>query len=451
MTTDTTDTTTTTTTTTPTLASMLLDDAVQPSTPTPAPKRLLGDHLRPDIAHVRRSYARLAITGEAPSFVEGVQGALAASEQGVRRDRQEVVLQDCSVARSAEGIILRTPQGDHPLRRHAFDQLARHAQAPAAYLREVATPIALDAINWGLREHAQDLQPRTLRLEGEEVRAVLSARYSPLDDRSAYRVVYRALRSAGRLDEAQCEAWSTGKVSSLRVSFGEVKIAGARNDGHALVTNGGEGFGLRAGITVRNSELGTGSLRVISSLWRHWCANGATIERLAGASWSRRHTGDWEVQVEDLAEALAQIIATSERVLRDAVPGAAKDVFDVDALQARLQRIKLTRAERRLVARETLAEALGQYDGAIAARTFETPADASRNEADAVFEALQRRRLEDEADDVLAVLQRAPEVNGWNLTNGVTAAARLAAEGGNTERAAELEALGGELLAAYLN
>lgn len=439
MTTDTTDTTTTTTTT---LASML-DDAVQPSTP--APKRLLGDHLRPDIAHVRRSYARAAITGEAPSFVEGVQGALAASEQGVRRDRQEVVLQDCSVARSAEGIILRTPQGDHPLRRHAFDQLARHAQAPAAYLREVATPIALDAINWGLREHAQDLQPRTLRLEGEEVRAVLSARYSPLDDRSAYRVVYRALRSAGRLDEAQCEAWSTGKVSSLRVSFGEVSRPGD------AVTNGGEGFGLRAGITVRNSELGTGSLRVISSLWRHWCANGATIERLAGASWSRRHTGDWEVQVEDLAEALAQIIATSERVLRDAVPGAAKDVFDVDALQACLQRIKLTRAERRLVARETLAEALGQYDGAIAARTFETPAQPARDEADAVFEALQRRRLEDEADDVLAVLQRAPEVNGWHLTNGVTAAARLAAEGGNTERAAELEALGGELLAAYLN
>lgn len=436
-----------------TLAAMLHDARIEEP---PAAPALFGDYLRPDLAHHGERYTRRAITGDAPGFVEGVKAALTASQRGIRRDVNGVDLSASKVVRDGEHAVLVTPAGDYRLRRHAFAQLARAAKAPSAYLGELPASIALDAVNWGLGAHTAELSGRTLRLEGDEVRAIVSGRYTALDDRQAYRLVYRALQRAGFLDEAQVEAWSVGKTSTLRVSFGEVKLDDAIEDhpGHVIAGASfgdamkGEGFGLRAGITVRNAELGNGSLKISSSLWRHWCANGAVIERLRGASWSRRHTGSWEDQAAELAEALRLIIETSQRVMREAVPGAAADVFNVDELQARLQGFKLTRAEKRAIAREALGEACGQYRTAdVDTLGQEASADA-RAQADAVFEALQQRKLEDETDEVLAALAQAPKVSAWDLANGFTAVAR---DAGDSERAGELEALGGAILADYLN
>lgn len=435
-----------------------LIDLTLAASPAPAvnddasPLRVFGGMLAPDLAYSRSAnHARDAVLGNAPGFVDGVRAALDASEQGQRRDVDGIALNRCRVVTEGGVALLDTPKGAHPLRSFAFGQLARFAKAPGTYLAALPPSIALDAVNWGLKHHGGALTDRVLRLEGDEVRAIVSGRYTSLDDRSAYRLVYRALEEAGRLDEAQIESWSVGKASALHVSFGEVvtKSAAADRPGPARK---GEGFGLRAGITVRNAELGNGSLKVSSGLWRHWCANGATIERVAGASWSRRHSGSWEQQAAELATVLAAIVETASEVFAVAVPGAAADVFDVDTLQARIRKLpKLTRAERALIARETLGEACGQYASAFEAGAVGDPSAAARTEADAVFAALQRRKLEDEAEDVIAVLRGAPEVTGWDLVNGVTAAARIAAEEERDDRAAELEALGGSILAGYLN
>lgn len=440
----------------------MIENAPAPADDAPARNAgTFGALLAPDLAYHASNHENAAVLGQAPRFVDGVKAALGASERATRREIDGIELSASRIVLDHGRAALETAHGAFALRTHAFGQLARLAGAPPAYLVSLPPSIALDAANWGLRRI--DASPRTLRMEGDEIRAVVSERYAALDDRPFYRLIYRALERAGRLREAQIEAWSVGGGSStLRVSFGEVRTDGA---GEAFAGRGGhvirggfggrggdgEGFGLRATITARNSELGTGAAKVTSGLHRHWCSNGATIERLAGACWNRRHTGDWEAQAAELAAVLHEIIATSERVMARAVPGAARDVFDVDALQARLYRLaKLTRAERAAIAREALAEALGQYDGAITTMKIEAADTAKVAEAAAIFAALQQRKLQDEADSVVSTLKAAPPVSAWNLINGVTAEGRRAAEQGRADRAAELEALGGELLAAYL-
>jgi hypothetical protein len=395
-----------------------------------------------------RTYAKLAIEGRAPSFVEGVTKFFEASEKGERKDIEDVDIKKSVVKLDVGGqlALLSTPVGDFKMRRHAFAQLCRDVSAPPGYLVALPPSIALDALSWGVKQ--QNSLKRTLRVEGDEVRAMVSARYAPLDDRQACRLLYTALKQAGRLDEAQIESWSAGTTSQITVSCGKV-IAGI-DKGYAVhavsgAARNGEGFGLRAGITMRNGELGNGSLGILAALWRHWCSNGCLIENIGMMSaWTRRHTGDWREQASDLADVLTEILKTAELVLERAVPGALKDVFKPAELEERLAGLKLTKNERKDVLRGILAEAFGLYSFEPEKLGMANVA-AERQAAD-VIRALEEAKKEDERDAVFAELKL--ELNGWNVVNAVTAVGRDAE---NPDRAVELETLGGSLLADYLN
>lgn len=415
--------------------------------------KLLGDFIAFDAPFKRKSYAKEAITGDAPKLVEGVKSFLASSEGGERRDVSDVNLTRSRVATREGKLFLVPEKGEaYPLRRHAFGQLCREASAPPAYLAALPPSMAIESLNWGLKTHAQG--DRVLRLESNEIRAIVSAKYTAVDDRTLGRMFYSALKSAGRLDEAQVEAWSTGLHSTLRVSFGKVNKEGMRALGapdHLVVgassrDRGNEGFGLRACVAMTNAELGNGAYRFSAGFYRHWCNNGALIEAIRDAEcvWARRHTGDWEAQAADLGRALNAIIETAERVLNVAVPGALADSFDAKELLKRLDKMpKLTRRERHAILLEALGEAFGQYQYNV--ERVEAGVDAARRkEAEEVFEALRDAQKRDEMEEVLSVIR----VNGFDLVNGVTAVAR---DTENGERALELEALGGKILAQYLN
>ena len=408
--------------------------------------KLLGDYLRPDLGRKAQSYAKLAIEGRAPSFVDGVTKFFEASEKGERKDIEDIDIKKSVVKLDVGGqlALLSTPAGDFKMRRHAFAQLCRDVSAPPGYLVTLPPSIALDALAWGVKQ--QESLKRTLRIEGDEVRALVSRRYAPLDDRQACRLLYTALKEAGRLDEAQIESWSAGTTSQLTVSCG--KVVKGIDRGYAVHGVGGttgEGLGLRAGITMRNGELGNGSLGILASLWRHWCSNGCLIEsaRMASA-WTRRHTGDWREQASDLADVLTEILKTAELVLEKAVPGALEDVFKPEELEKRLAGLKLTKNERKDVLRGILAEAFGLYSFD-PTKLGMANVVAERQAAD-VIRALEEAKKEDERDAVLAELKL--ELNGWNVVNAVTALGR---DSENPDRAVELETLGGSLLAEYLN
>lgn len=404
---------------------------------------LFGTYLRPDAKRVGSDWATQAVTGRAPDFDAGTARFLnAGSRTGERRDVEGVDLGKAKFVRSEGQILLSTARGDFAVREHPFAQLCTSIGAPAKYLAALPPPIALDALNWGLEHHGKDR--RTLRLEGNEVRAIVSRRYSPLDDHEAVKLVRVALEKAGRLDEAQIEAFSAGKTSTLRVSFGEVRAKGAKDAGYAHHAAGyghGEGFGLRAGITIRNGELGNGSLKVGTGMWRHWCSNGAMIDCIKGSVWNRWHVGNWEDQAMELAAALEDIIANADRVMQVAIPGALADVFSVQELRQRLRKLDMTNPERNTALRETIAEHFGLY------RFDPTNPTATNIEAqlraDEVMEAIRKARKDDEAVSILEELK----VSRWDMFNGVTAVARDA----SAERQGDLESVGGSLLAEMLS
>lgn len=408
---------------------------------------LFGDMLRSDAQLVKKSYAKAAIEGRAPSFVSGVQEFLEKSELGKREDRPEVLLNKARIVRAGEGrqqAFLDCSAGCFPLRMHAFEQIAREMSAPPGYLVTLPPTIALDCLDYGFKKMPET--KRTLRLENGEIRALVSKRYSAFDDRQACRLLYRALEHAGKLEQAQIEAWSTSKTSSVTVSLGSGGIEG-QNKGYARHAYGPEGLGLRASVTMRNAELGNGSLGAWAAMRREWCSNGAVIEEAVmgrRSGWSRRHTGDWQEQAKDLADALLEIMQTAEFVLENAVPGALKDVFKPAELTKRLQSLKLTRSEREAVLNTIFAEAFGMYS--FEASKIGTVNQAAIQEAGEVMRALEQAKKEEERDAVLEALQR--PINGWNVINGITGVAR---EMQNVERSAELEAMGGKLLAEYLN
>jgi len=420
---------------------------------------LFGDLLCSDIAHVRKSYAKLAIEGRAPGFKDGVEKFFTASEKGERKEVKDVDITKAKVVIESSGeqrfaVLDCNGHGSYRMRRHAFGQLAREMGAPPGYLVTLPPTLALDNLAWGFKQIKDDVK-KSLRVEGGEIRAIVSGRYAPLDDRQACALLYAALEQAGRLDEAQIESWASGTASQMTVTFGD--MAAAVDKGYALHgANGAEGLGLRAGITMKNAELGNGSLGISAAMWRHWCSNGAIIEAVRGmeASWARRHMGDWKAQAVELADALLEILKTSNEVLVKAVPGALADAFKPEELQDRIKKLGLTRLERKAVLRTVLSEALGMYRFEPAAVGLANTA-AEREAAD-VMRALEEAKKEEETNEVLAALRGHIIDNGrengaftaWDLVNGITATAR---DHESPERAAELEALGGKILAEYLH
>lgn len=162
------------------------------------------------------------------------------------------------------------------LREQAFDQLGARALFPGRYLRTLPTKLTIAAVNVHI---ARDTKPALLRVAGNEIRAIFSERYAPLDDDLVLEIVSDALRAAGMRGDVIVRAVSTGPSTVLRLTFPNESIAVKRGDV------------IESGLDIANSEIGFRSVSITPLTYRLVCTNGARAWS-SDAAKRFRHIGD---------------------------------------------------------------------------------------------------------------------------------------------------------------
>jgi len=161
------------------------------------------------------------------------------------------------------------------LRDHAFSQIATRLQIPAPYLRRCEPELRSRNVNRWLREEDRDV---LLRVEGEEVRAVLSAGY----------------RTVNHLDIL---GWLESRLGAdtpvryeLTESYLDMQVIGRHESGlsHA------DRDALHRGLHLRNSEVGLARISISALVFRTICLNGLVMNSGRWA-YQRRHVGKAEL------------------------------------------------------------------------------------------------------------------------------------------------------------
>jgi Domain of unknown function (DUF932) len=162
------------------------------------------------------------------------------------------------------------------LREHAFGQLCQKLDAPAAYVRELPAKLQMACVNWALTQRQQGA---LLRVAGDEIRAVVSERYAPIDDALLLEVMDGVLGDAGYRADARVRATATGPHTVLRVTIPSASVAVAAGDV------------IEFGVDLANSELGLRSVQVTPITHRLVCSNGMRAWK-SEAGLRLRHIGD---------------------------------------------------------------------------------------------------------------------------------------------------------------
>ena len=224
-----------------------------------------------------RSFARLnAVPSNRIADLVSDLARLKEQQQDIKVNTKELAVTP------ADGQLMVGGSQRFALREHAFGQLCAKLQVPASYARRCDVGLRAQNINRWLRQDDRDV---LLRLEGGEVRAVLSATYRPIN----------------HLDVL---TWLSDRLG------GDVPIRFELNDHyldlqvvreapvHSLSDRGREG--LHRGLHLRNSEVGSARVQISTLVYRSICLNGLIM---AGGRWtySRRHVGKAKIdeQVRD--------------------------------------------------------------------------------------------------------------------------------------------------------
>lgn len=275
--------------------------------------------------------------------------------------------------------------------------------AGAAELRDPYEPgrsLYESMVNSLLQARAADERRLVRTLDGN-ARAFLSDRYRPLDHDE---ILERVLPALGEFDLD----WSQ---SSLEVTEHRLymKLVNPRVQADVSI-----GDPVQAGVLVTNSEVGMGSFSVTPLIFRLVCRNGMIRQDFAKRKY---HTGarlgtdgdSHEYYRDDTVRARNEATVLE---MRDLIRGALSDiVFD------------------RIV--QSLREAAG----------IRIMGDPTRT-----VEQLQTRfsLSNDEKGSVLRALIEGADLSMWGLANAVT---RIAEEATTYDRATDLEAIGGQVLA----
>ena len=198
----------------------------------------------------------------------------------------------------ANGIFSLAPlhkgQGPLPLRSTAFSNLMAKFGAPADFVRDrLPAPLQLAVCNWLLVKSERHV-PATLRVRGDEVAAIVSDRYAPLDPEELLGCVRDALERHHTLGDVEVKSIATGLVDVLRIVFPNAQTTVRVGDISAL------------GIDVSSSCFGKSAVHIRGLVWRLKCTNGLRVAENTG-NFSFRHVGD----VDRLRAGIADAIPTA--------------------------------------------------------------------------------------------------------------------------------------------
>ena len=227
------------------------------------------------------------------------------------------------------------------LRTNAFANLMVRLGAPAEFVRDrLPAPLQIATANW-LLVNGEGSQPATLRLRGEEVAAVVSGRYAPLDPVELVDTLRTALTRHGLLNEVRVRGVATGLTDNMRIVFpGETREL-KKGD----VSN--------VGIDISTSCFGRSAVHIAPLIWRLVCSNGLrSMER--GGGFSFRHVGDSDRLRNAVAEAIPTALVHARGVMNQWQKAVTFMVEDV-AKQIEAMR-ELTIPERKGLETELLRE-----------------------------------------------------------------------------------------------
>ena len=197
-------------------------------------------------------------------------------------DRLRAVQRDITVNTSdlavtpSDGSLMVGGNERYAMREHAFGQLCARLEVPTHYARRCDTGLRAQNLNRWLNQEDRNVM---LRLEGGEVRAVLSASYRPIN-------------------HAEILAWLVDRLGDdtlirYELTEGYLDMQVIRESPVYSLSDRGR-QGLHRGIHLRNSEIGSSRVQVSTLVFRSICLNGLI---LSGGQWSysRRHVGKADV------------------------------------------------------------------------------------------------------------------------------------------------------------
>jgi hypothetical protein len=225
----------------------------------------------------------------AERFVEQHEG------DGVARDLPVMDLRLWGVAPDQERFSLKPLAGHEApkrLRSAAFSMLCSRLGAPAEFIRDkLPAPLQLALLNYLM---SQGERPGTtmLRLRGEEVTAIVSERYAPLDAVELVDTLRGALARHGLLGSVRVRAVATGVTDVLRLVL-PTEVVPVKVGDVSMV-----------GLDVSSSSFGRSAVHVRGVVWRLVCMNGARTPSSMGDV-SLRHLGETQRLRDGLAEGVA--------------------------------------------------------------------------------------------------------------------------------------------------
>jgi len=288
-------------------------------------------------------------------------------------------------------------QGEFPMRDHFHTQLATAMKIPRPYyekMRAEAPALLAGNVNHWLQESPLRRMVRTL--EGD-ARALMSDSYRPLDNDELAEAIFPAL------GEAKVE------IVSAEITERRMYVQATTERLRADVKRGDT---VQAGIIISNSEIGAGSLRVETMLYRLICLNGM----ISGLALRKKHVGR-----------KAEIIEGASEFYRDDTRKADDHAFF----------LKVRDTVAGVLSEENFNQHVEKLRGAAERLVTGNPAEA--------VEVLARQlELRDtEKGSVLSNLIKGADLSAWGMANAVTAVAHDVTD---YDRGVELERAGAQII-----
>lgn len=306
--------------------------------------------------------------------------------------------------------------GDEPpmaIRDHAHGQIAQRLDIPKRYydrMKTQAPELFAESLNtWLGQSDGRRLIRAMLPGEGQlitEVRAVLSDRYRRVENEQVFRACVQAFD--GVADQYGLQVRSTG-LTETRMHL-TVTLPGLEREVRA-------GDVVRAGITVRNSEIGHGALEAVPMMWRCVCDNGMVVPKAITAAGLRKtHVGRQLEMAEDFSVYTDETVAADDRALMLKVRDVMRHLASPEVWDA------IARAMR------AAAESEPVQDPVKAVETLRTVTGIN----------------EGACSQLLQNFIREGDMTKWGMANAVTALAHDAEQ--SYERAVEYTELGGSII-----
>lgn len=227
------------------------------------------------------------------------------------------------------------------LRSTAFSHLMNRLGAPADFVRErLPEPLQLATTNY-LLQCCERGVPTLLRLRGDQIAAVVSDRYAPLDLEELLGTVRDVLVRQAAISDVEVRSFATGVTDVFRMVFPATQTPVKVGDISAL------------GIDISSSSFARSALHVRGLVWRLKCTNGLRVGESTGA-FSFRHVGDSRRLRDGITEAIPSALVQARGLMQRWQVAVGTMVTDVAAQIEHLT--QLTVAEKKKVEEKLVLE-----------------------------------------------------------------------------------------------